>query len=79
MLETGAEEFGERFDRQEESRARWKPTRPVQTSAWNEIVNMGMIKQIACPSVKNANHPDRSAHIAWVMCQFLCGIGGGLE
>ena len=78
-LETGAEEFGEGFDGQKKIGARGKPIIAIQASAGDQIVNMGMIKQVACPSVKNTNHPDHSAHIAWVIRQFLCGIGGGLE
>ena len=79
MLKTGAEKFGERFDRQEEIRARWKPTRPVQTSAWNEIVNMGMIRQVARPGVKDAHQANLPAHEARVLRQLLGGLGGGLK
>lgn len=81
VLKTGAEQFGKGFDGQKKIGACGKPTQTIcrQASARNEIVDVWMIDQIACPGMKDTDHPNLPAHIARVLCQFLCGFGRGLE
>ena len=80
-LEGSAEQFGERFHGQEEVSARGQPGIAIAShaAAGDQIVDVGMVGQVAGPGMQYAQHPDLSAHKPWVSGQLLGGLGGSAE
>ena len=51
----------------------------AQSSAGDQIMNMGVIDQGAAPGVEDAEHGQGGTHPFWVVRQILQGLGAGLE
>ncbi len=80
-LEGSAEQFGERFHGQEEVSARGQPGIAIAShaAAGDQIVDVGMVDQVAGPGMQYAQHPDLPAHKPWVPGQLLGGLGRSAE
>jgi hypothetical protein len=79
--ELGSEDPGESFHREKETMVSREPGKSIgcQCASRDEIVNMGMIGEVAAPGVQDAEHADLSTQEARVKCQELGGCGGGTE
>jgi len=55
----------------------WQPANPIaiDPAAGSEIVDMGMVEEVAGPGVEHAYHADLPAHKAWISGQLLGCLG----
>ena len=76
-LEGSAEQFGEGFHRQEKISARRQPPLSVApySATGDQIVDVGMVEQVAGPGVEYTYHADLPAHKFWISGQFLGCLG----
>jgi hypothetical protein len=80
-LEGGAEEFGEGFHRQEEVFAGRQPFLPIarHPAAGDQVVDVGMVEQVAGPGVEHTYHANLPTHKAGISGQLLGSLGGSAE
>lgn len=79
--EFGAEDLGKGFHREQEIRVGRVPGALIgcQSASRDEVVNMGVKREVAAPGVQDAEHADLSAEEARILRQELGGSCGGAE
>ena len=79
--EQAAEEPGERLDGEEEVRPPGDPSRAVvgKTAAWNDAMDMGMMRQRLAPCMQDGDDADLGAEPAWVSGERRHRFGRRLE
>jgi len=79
--EFGTKDLGKSFHREQEILRGTQPGALIgrQGACGDEIVDMGMIGEIAAPGVQNAEHADLSTEEARILRQELGGSCGGTE
>ena len=80
-LEGSAKQFGEGFHRQEEVFACRQPGISIiaYPAAGHQIVDMGMVEQVAGPAMHHTYHSNLPAHKSWIPGQFLGCLGRSAE
>jgi len=81
VVEFCSEQLGKRLDWNEEVVMGGQPGLPVrsQGTTGDQVVDMGVISQVAGPGMEYAQHPDLSAEMARVLSECLCGFRRSLE
>ena len=76
VTELGAKEFRERLDRQQELFSRRVPRCVIvgQAARGDEIMHVGMVRQVACPGVQDADQAECAADETRIMRQLLRGF-----
>ena len=80
-LEGSAEQFGEGFHGQEKVFACRQPGISIiaYPAAGYQIVDMGMVEQVAGPGMHHTYHSNLPAHKSWIPGQFLGCLGRSAE
>lgn len=80
-LKSRAEEHGEGLHRQEEVLARGQPTESIaaQSASRGQVMNMGVVDQVACPGMQYTHQPDLSTHKARILGQLLGSLSRSAE
>ena len=79
--EFGPEQDGKRFHRYQKGRVGGADDRPIRrvTHGWHEVMDMGMVAQIAGPGLENAKQADLPTQEAGISGKLLERGGGGTK
>jgi hypothetical protein len=76
----GAEDWRKRFDGDKKVSAGRAPATVVSdTTAGDEVMDVGMVEELAGPGVEHADHTWTTSNEPWVLSQLLESCGGSAQ